>query len=115
MSKDNCSRLSVRFAWQIRVRHTQPNVRLVGFNAPETRRAVCEAERELGGKATRRLGNLVREGNLDFASVACFAIRGERRARSLSMSHIASRNCRPESLPFRPDMTAAWTPVTPAF
>ena len=36
----------------IRVLHKQPNVRLVSFNAPETRRAACEAERELGGKAT---------------------------------------------------------------
>ena len=31
----------------IRVYHKQPNVRLVGFNAPETRRAACAAEREL--------------------------------------------------------------------
>jgi endonuclease YncB( thermonuclease family) len=29
----------------IRVHHKQPNVRLVGFNAPETRRAACPAER----------------------------------------------------------------------
>jgi endonuclease YncB( thermonuclease family) len=55
----------------IRVHHKQPNVRLVGFNAPETRRAVCEAERELGGKATKRLRDLIREGNLDFELVAC--------------------------------------------
>jgi endonuclease YncB( thermonuclease family) len=34
----------------IRVHHQQPNVRLVGFNAPETRRARCEPERELGAK-----------------------------------------------------------------
>ena len=39
----------------IRVFHKQPNVRLVGFNAPETRRAACEAEGELGAKATRRV------------------------------------------------------------
>jgi len=31
----------------IRVFHKAPAVRLVGFNAPETRRAQCEAEREL--------------------------------------------------------------------
>lgn len=55
----------------IRVQHKQPNVRLVGFNAPETRNAVCEAERELGGKTTRRLRDLVRAGNLDFEFVAC--------------------------------------------
>jgi endonuclease YncB( thermonuclease family) len=28
----------------IRVYHQQPNVRLVGFNAPETRRAECNAK-----------------------------------------------------------------------
>ena len=32
----------------IRVHHKKPDVRLIGFNAPETRRALCEAERELG-------------------------------------------------------------------
>jgi endonuclease YncB( thermonuclease family) len=55
----------------IRVHHKKPDVRLVGFNAPETRRAVCEAERELGAKATRRLRDLVRGGNLDFKFVGC--------------------------------------------
>jgi endonuclease YncB( thermonuclease family) len=48
----------------IRVHHKQPNVRLVGFNAPETRRASCDAERDLGDKATRRLRELVRAANL---------------------------------------------------
>src|SRR3954454_12073720 len=55
----------------IRVHHKQPNVRLVGFNAPETRNAVCEAERALGDKATRRVRELVRAGHLDFQLVAC--------------------------------------------
>ena len=55
----------------IRVYHRQPNVRLVGFNAPETRRAACAAERELGDKATRRVRDLVRAGDLDFEFVAC--------------------------------------------
>jgi endonuclease YncB( thermonuclease family) len=55
----------------IRVHHKQPNVRLVGFNAPETRRAACEVERELGAKATRRLRDIVGAGNLDFVNVAC--------------------------------------------
>ena len=53
----------------IRVYNKRPNVRLVGFNAPETRRAQCEAERELGAKATRR--DLVKAGTLDYAPVAC--------------------------------------------
>jgi endonuclease YncB( thermonuclease family) len=57
----------------IRVYHKEPNVRLVGFNAPETRRAACAAERELGDKATRRVRDLVRAGNLDFEFVAALA------------------------------------------
>ena len=60
----------------IRVHHQQPNVRLVGFNAPETRRAVCEAERALGDKATRRLRDLVQSSQLDFEFVACACQRG---------------------------------------
>ena len=37
----------------IKVDGASPNIRLVGFNAPETRRAKCDAEREL---AARRQG-----------------------------------------------------------
>jgi endonuclease YncB( thermonuclease family) len=55
----------------IRVYHKQPNVRLVGFNAPETRRAACDAEGELGARATRRLRDLVRDDDLDFEFVPC--------------------------------------------
>ena len=55
----------------IRVYHQQPNVRLVGFNAPETRRADCTAEFELGSKATRRLRDIIKLGNLDFTYVKC--------------------------------------------
>jgi endonuclease YncB( thermonuclease family) len=55
----------------IRVFHKEPNVRLVGFNTPETRRATCEAERELGSKATRRVRELVGAGNLQFDFVRC--------------------------------------------
>ena len=55
----------------IRVYHEQPNVRLVGFNAPETWRAGCDAERELGAKATRRLRDLVKAGGLDFEYIPC--------------------------------------------
>src|SRR5258707_5059125 len=55
----------------IRVYHEQPNVRLVGFNAPETRRAECEAEYQLGAKATRRLRDLVKAGGLDFEYIPC--------------------------------------------
>jgi endonuclease YncB( thermonuclease family) len=55
----------------IRIHHQQPDVRLVGFNAPETRRAQCDFERDLGGKATARLRDLVRSTRLDFEFVAC--------------------------------------------
>lgn len=63
----------------IRIYHKQPNVRLVGFNAPETRRAVCETERELGAKATRRLRDLVNSGHLDFEYVVCSCPPGTQR------------------------------------
>ena len=55
----------------IRLHQKRPDVRLVGFNAPETRRAMCEAERKLGGEATRRLRDLVKGGNLDFEYIKC--------------------------------------------
>jgi endonuclease YncB( thermonuclease family) len=55
----------------IRVYHQQPNVRLVGFNAPETRHAACTVEAELGARATRRLRDLIRASNLDFVYVRC--------------------------------------------
>jgi endonuclease YncB( thermonuclease family) len=55
----------------IRIGHQKPDIRLVGFNAPETRRAICEFERQLGGKATRRLRDLVQSSQLDFQFVPC--------------------------------------------
>jgi endonuclease YncB( thermonuclease family) len=55
----------------IRIHSKQPNVRLVGFNAPETRNATCQAEADLGARATQRLRNLVKLGNLDLEMVAC--------------------------------------------
>jgi endonuclease YncB( thermonuclease family) len=55
----------------IRIGHQKPDIRLVGFNAPETRRAQCEAERQLGDRATARLRNLVQSSKLDFEFVAC--------------------------------------------
>jgi endonuclease YncB( thermonuclease family) len=60
----------------IRVYHEQPNVRLVGFNAPETRNAACVEEAELGAKATRRLRDLIRAGNLEFQYVRCSCPEG---------------------------------------
>jgi endonuclease YncB( thermonuclease family) len=55
----------------IKVYNTGPNVRLVGFNAPETRKAMCDAERALGDQATRRVRDLVRTGGLDYSQVSC--------------------------------------------
>lgn len=55
----------------VRIMHRRPDVRLVGFNAPETYRAACEAERELGERATQRLRELVRREKLEFEFVAC--------------------------------------------
>jgi endonuclease YncB( thermonuclease family) len=55
----------------IRVYHQQPNVRLVGFNAPETRNAECPGELELGSRATRRLRDIIRAGNFDFTYIKC--------------------------------------------
>jgi endonuclease YncB( thermonuclease family) len=55
----------------IRVHDQPPNVRLVGFNAPETWHAACPAEQLQGDKAAGRLRELVRASKLDFEYVAC--------------------------------------------
>ena len=46
-------------------------IHLVGFVAPETQDAQCEAERDLGAKAARRMRDLIRSGGLDYAPVIC--------------------------------------------
>jgi endonuclease YncB( thermonuclease family) len=45
--------------------------RLVGFDTPETFRAKCPVERELGNRATFRLRQLVAGGGLDLERIAC--------------------------------------------
>ncbi|WP_423212724.1 SH3 domain-containing protein [Pseudaestuariivita atlantica] len=56
----------------IDVRGLRANVRLVGFNAPETWRPSCTVEREIGERATARLGQLVRGAtSIEFERVAC--------------------------------------------
>jgi len=56
----------------INVRGITPNVRLVGFNAPETWRPSCTAERQIGERATARLSQLVRNAaSIEFERVAC--------------------------------------------
>lgn len=48
------------------------NVRLVGFNTPETWRPSCKNELEVGQRATARLNNLVRNAqSIEFKRVAC--------------------------------------------
>jgi hypothetical protein len=55
----------------------RPNVRLVGFNTPETgNRARCQAERQKGDAAKRRLRELVSSGRLDFQQIACSCAPG---------------------------------------
>lgn len=47
------------------------SVRLVGFNAPETRNAECMRERDLGLRATARVRGLIGSGSTTFVEVAC--------------------------------------------
>ena len=55
----------------------RPNVRLLGFNSPETgNRARCDAERKKGEAAKRRLRELVSSGRSDFHQVACSCAPG---------------------------------------
>lgn len=58
----------------IRTLDGKPDVRLVGFNAPETVRARCAAEREKGLAATRRLVDLVAKARIvaiDYVPCSC--------------------------------------------
>src|SRR5262245_11160053 len=74
----------------IRVHHHSPEFRLVGFNAPETRNALCEAERGLGGKATARLRDLVRSSKLDFQFVLVPARQKQKGHRLVIMDVVAA-------------------------
>jgi endonuclease YncB( thermonuclease family) len=60
----------------IRIDRQKPDVRLVGYNAPETRRAKCERERAAGAIATKRLRSLVQDGDLDLKLVECSCPQG---------------------------------------
>jgi endonuclease YncB( thermonuclease family) len=55
----------------IRIHRQRPDVRLLGFNAPEVLRAHCRTERAIGEKSAQRLRAIVRAGNLAFESMAC--------------------------------------------
>ena len=47
------------------------HLRLVGFNAPETDNARCDAEAQLGQRAKQRLPVLVDTGSLELTFIAC--------------------------------------------
>lgn len=56
----------------VAIRGQRANVRLVGFNAPETGSPACNAELQRGQQATNRLRILLREaGSIQFQRVAC--------------------------------------------
>lgn len=50
--------------------------RLVGFNTPETYEPRCDAERQLGNRATRRLHELLASGPVEFVAVRCSCAPG---------------------------------------
>lgn len=54
------------------IRGLTANVRLVGFDTPETWRPSCTAERQLGERATARLRQMLRDATaIEFERVAC--------------------------------------------
>lgn len=56
----------------INVSGERRNVRLVGFDTPETYRPSCQRELEAGQQATRRLGELINQAaTLEFERVPC--------------------------------------------
>jgi endonuclease YncB( thermonuclease family) len=50
--------------------------RLVGFDAPETYRAQCASERDLGNRATFRLRQLIAAGGIDLEPIECSCPKG---------------------------------------
>jgi endonuclease YncB( thermonuclease family) len=55
----------------IRIAEESRSVRLVGFNAPESRDPRCSAEGVLGQRAKARLKQLIGSSRLEFSPVAC--------------------------------------------
>jgi endonuclease YncB( thermonuclease family) len=55
----------------IRLSGQQADIRLLGFHTPETVRARCDAERERGYTAMRRLRALIERDALELQAVAC--------------------------------------------
>jgi endonuclease YncB( thermonuclease family) len=46
-------------------------IHLLGFIAPEMHSAQCQAERDLGHKASKRMHDLILAGGLDYSPVTC--------------------------------------------
>lgn len=67
----NQSRIEVIDGDTIRVSGQSRNVRLVGFNTPETGSAQCSQERALGHQASARLKQLVANGSPSVTIVPC--------------------------------------------
>jgi endonuclease YncB( thermonuclease family) len=65
------SRIAVVDGDTIRVSGEPRSIRLVGFNAPETRDPQCASEATLGDRAKARLRELVGSGNVTLARVPC--------------------------------------------
>jgi endonuclease YncB( thermonuclease family) len=72
----SAERIQVKDGDTISAYHYPPDVRLVGFNAPEISRARCASERALGVRARDRLIELVVTAKLDFEYVACSCATG---------------------------------------
>lgn len=71
------SRIHVVDGDTVRLNDGGPDVRLVGFNTPETgSRARCEAERSKGQAAKARLRELIGAGPVSFRQVPCACERG---------------------------------------
>lgn len=64
-------RFSVTDGDTIRVYGDSKGTRLVGFNTPETFRARCDRELELGNRATKRLKELVASSRVELRKVPC--------------------------------------------
>lgn len=71
------------------IRRGEITYRLVGFDAPETIRAKCDEERELGEAAARRLEQLIAAGH---AQIHPVTNRKDKYGRGLARLHINSRD-----------------------
>jgi endonuclease YncB( thermonuclease family) len=65
--------------------------RLVGFDAPETARARCAAEQQLGARATERLQAIVNLGALDLTEVRCSCAPGTHGTRSCNFGRLCGK------------------------